>query len=957
MQGRNVTTYRIGLAAVLLLLAAILTATVMMTALAADETDDSKIHVVTVDVNPDENGNKNGTVYWYSEKNPNKQMQSGEKCANEEIIHVVAVPNTGYKLVKFVRREDNKSFTTFNNNDLECEPVTKNVTYVAYFERKTYTIAELTTEPKGVSYGTDNGEEIQVGQTFRYGDRVVLPTPQIDTYEFRKWILNDTIELPDNILPTSVDYPNGIKLTAVFVPKKYTVTVIDIEVGTDELIGSRTTFPWSYNEMVKVDGSMELPVDLPEREGYTYSSATEGRQVKVSENDNIFYRWFTPKNYTVRLDNKRGDTAAIGGLDSLTVDFNRPFADLNPADLPTIAGYDFRGYFDKPNGAGKQYIGADGKPFAENEKAVRWDKPSGSETLYAFWTPQSIRVGFSADLIAHATVTVRQGNNSDVYDGTPLAFAYGTEITVTIETKTGYKLVSWNGNAVAHTAKAEFTYTIPVENQTLTGLALPICEAPEFRVDYTQETLTADGSGSFELSFDNGTIPFSGGEKVSLGQLFGKEIKVRRLGDGISTSHSEWVSFWLAARPAAPTATEEGGKVKAPTVGETSISFELTDADEVVYEFAFRRFDTEDLIWQDACDLTNLNAGTKYTFFIRVKATENTPHGEEYSVPLTTLNENYLKGKTEELRGRIRKDDGQNVRDLIQSYIAKMEALPTGPEYQNKMEALIAECDERLPLARYKDQQIAGIEARSEELRNGSLYNDAGKETLESLRAAAVADICDAASRSGVDTAVEAFGTEIAKIPVRIDLTWLFVTLGTVILFQTIALFILLRRHAKYADRVKYVRDGKTVYGFAPLPVLALTARFLPEKSALVALLLGVVALVLQIVLVVLIFRTAAIAKKGHAHGTAEKNDGNNDGGADRYAQTAQAGAEEKPSETEPTADAFAYRPQVSVFRDDDAPSFESDNSAEGLQEEDWYDENFEDDSSADTYESDDGKQ
>ena len=64
-----------------------------------------------------------------------------------------------------------------------------------------------------------------------------------------------------------------------------------------------------------------------------------------------------------------------------------------------------------------------------------------------------------------------------------------------------------------------------------------------------------------------------------------------------------------------------------------------------------------------------------------------------------------------------------------------------------------------------------------------------------------------------------------------------------------------------------------------------------------------------------------------------------------------------EPGADEPTADAFAYRPQVSVFRDDDAPSFENDNSAEGLQEEDWYDENFEDDSSADTFESDDGKQ
>ena len=194
-----------------------------------------------------------------------------------------------------------------------------------------------------------------------------------------------------------------------------------------------------------------------------------------------------------------------------------------------------------------------------------------------------------------------------------------------------------------------------------------------------------------------------------------------------------------------------------------------------------------------------------------------------------------------------------------------------------------------------------------------------------------------------MDTAVEKFNAEVAKIPVRIDLTWLFVTLGTVILLQAIALFILLRRHAKYADRVKYVRDGKTVYGLAPLPVLALTARFLPEKSALAALLMGVVALVLQIVLVVVIFRTAAIAKKSKTHGTV--------GGTDSGATV---GSDEKKPDGEPTTDAFAFEPQVSVFRDDDPPSFERDSSAEGLQEEDWYDENFEDDSSADTFEADD---
>lgn len=941
---------KIGFAAILLLL---LTALISVFAATADEGDASKIHTVTVDVEVDGNGNKNGTIYWYSEKNPDKHMQSGEKCADLETIHVVAVPNTGYKLVKFVRVEDNKSFTTFSDNDLECDPVKENVTYKACFELKEYQITELTTEPKGVSYGFENGKEIKVGDVFKYGDNVVLPTPQIDTYDFVKWVLNGPngkIDIAgDNVLSIkNVDSQNGIKLTAVFTPKKYTVTVIDREVDTGTYIDeTATTFEWPYNELVKVDGTMELPTALPDREGYVYSRATEGRLVKVSEYDNIFYRWFTPINYTVQLNN--GKDGAIGGKDSVTVYYNRPFGDLNQADLPILTGYRFAGYFEKPNGEGQQYIDKYGKAFVDEDgKAVRWNVASNEKTLYAHWIPDDINIDFSAELTAHATVTVKYGNNTYTYDGTSLSFPYGSEIRIIIEAESGYKLVRWNGASVEHTAKAEYSYTVPAEHRTLTGLALPTCVTPEFRVDYQQETLTVDGSGNFELDYGDGSIRFSGGEKVSLAELFGKEIRVRRLGDGETTSHSEWRSGQLTKRPDKPISADDGGKIKKPTIGETSVLFELTDADTVVYEFAFRRFDTEDLLWQDAGNLTNLNAGTNYTIFIRVKATETAPHGEEYSVSLTTLNENYLKGKIEELRGRIQKDDGQNVRDLIQNYIAKMEALPTGPDYQDKMDALIAECDSRLTLARYKDKRIAEIEAKCEELQSGSLYNDAGKETLETLRADAVAEICDAASQSGVDTAFEEFDAEVAKIPVRIDLTWLFIALGTVILLQVVALVILLRRHAKYADRVKYARDGRAVYGFVPLPVLAMTTRFLPEKSALAALLLGAVALILQIVLVVLLFRTAAIAKKTKSNGKpAETENG---------AQSPRDRSTEETSDSEPTVDAFAFEPQVSVFHDD-ASSFDRDNSADGLQEEDWYDENYEDDSTADTFESDDGEE
>ena len=168
-----------------------------------------------------------------------------------------------------------------------------------------------------------------------------------------------------------------------------------------------------------------------------------------------------------------------------------------------------------------------------------------------------------------------------------------------------------------------------------------------------------------------------------------------------------------------------------------------------------------------------------------------------------------------------------------------------------------------------------------------------------------------------------------AEIPVRIDLTWMFATLGVVIFLQAVVLTVLVTRRVKYADQVKYAR-GKAIYGLA-LPVYALSAQFLPEKSALVALLLGVLALVLQIIIMVLIFRSVAILKKPKK----------------TKAQPAQEDRNPEPQngQTPPATDAFSYgQPQMSVFHDDDVPTFENDPQADELQEEDWYDETPADD-------------
>lgn len=929
----------IGFAAILLLL---LTALFSVFAVTADEEPTFTVEVKIVE------GQDFGD-YTIDPSSDSGKYTSGMS------IKFTAIAKTGYVPTYEIEMNGDQANRTGvknveRNSKLEKNiSVTGNIVIYLTFSPKVYDVkfkTEITADGE-----VEWRASTVVPDKYTYGEPLSLPNPPDTTeYQFLGWSLSDKTK-PDitgdfNLSPARGDGENTIELWAIYKPNQFKVTRLDKDIETGALIGSYE-FMADFGNYIKADDTL-LDLDengnsaFREYQGYTYQNKTgsyNGNTVSVA--GIVITRFYTPNQYRITYDPDGG--SFLGGS-GVSVTYNQAVPNLNAAALPTKSGYRFGGFWTRKDGYGIQYVD-------ETGNGALWNIAENT-TLYAYWIPETIHIDFSADLTAHATVKVKHDNTTYTYDGTPLSFAYGSEILIMIESDSGYKLVSWNGTSVEHTGKLEYTLTVPAEDQTLTGVVLPTCQNPDFRIDYRLETLTVDGSGRFELDTGNGTVTFSGGEKVSLSSYFGTTVWVRRCGDGTETAHSEWVECRLAARPAmpAPASSEEGGKVKQPTVGENSMLFELEDADAVDYEFAFRRYDSEGLIWQDSGNLTNLNAGTKYTFFIRVKATDTAPHGEEYSIQLTTLNEDYLKGKIEELRGKVQKTDGQNVSALIQSYVAKMEALPTGPNYQNEMEDLIRECEEKLGLARCKDKRIAEIEAQCEELRNGNLYNDAGKETLETLRTDAIAAICDAASVNGVDIACENFDEEVSQIPVRIDLTWLFVTLGAVILLQVIALVILLRRHAKYADRVKFARDGKELYGLTPVPFVALTAQFLPERSALVALLLGAVALILQVVIVILIFRTAAIAKRTKPHGQAQGTDGHMPAAPTEPLQESRA-------DEDRTTEDVLFRPQLSVFRDDDAPSFEDDPSADGLQEEDWYDDHFEDETEPDTFESDDGKE
>lgn len=913
---------RIGSVVVLLLLMA-----AVLSVLTVQADAPEGYHEITVQI---EGGDSSCKITWSG----TGDIRDGKYCQDGSPITVTATAGPGYELDYLVRKDSSGERILPPGQATATEnAVNEDLTFTAHFKAKVYTMV-YDTNQSDVTITTST----PLPATYAYGaDAFELYIPS-DTaaYTFIGWYEGENaIKIGSDgkywYKPSTVPAGSEIRLVAHFEPREIGGYRVDMDWVTKKRISpdpiEYTT--WKYRDEITSDETLLDPngvfKDYP---GYTFVTGNaqyyEKKTVSATKKLNEIIRYYVPNVYTVTFDACGGTFA--DSESTVQVTFNQKIADIAEGKLPTREGYTFAGFYSERDGRGTRFIDGTGTGSV-------WNLPSDT-TLYAYWVARTYTVDFDAELVANATVTVKQGSTSIAYEGTPLSFPFGTVLTVTVSAKDGYKLVSWNGDALTHTRERSFSFTVPAENTTLTGTVLPVCTVPSFRVDYINEVLTAPGgipSGSYVLRFGDTDYSFTGdGAPFSVSNYFGSTVRILCRGDGVTTADSEWLDLVLAARPAKPV-YGEGGVVEKPSTTENSVSLTVSDSDTVAYEFAYSLRTTDKLVWRDSGLFTDLRPGTTYTFYIRVKATETAPHGEEFSITVYTLNEDYLKGEIEKLRGNVQEGDGKNVSDLITIYVTKMEALQPSANYQEELQELVNECLAKLTLARYKDREIARIDARCEELLAGNLYNEEGKTTLETLRTAATAAINDAATTAGVDNARRDFDAKVAEIPVRIDLTWMFATLGAVLFLQAVVLIILVSRRVKYADRVKYAR-GKAIYGLA-LPVFALSAQFLPEKSALAALLLGVLALVLQIIIMVLIFRSVAIVKKSKSPKGPQ-------------AQSAQEPRkpEQQNGQTQPAADTNAYEPQLSVFHDDDVPTFENDSQTDELQEEDWYDETPADD-------------
>ncbi len=903
---------RIGFVALLLLVIAVLFP--FLTAKADSETTAS-IYTVTVNIadGQSEYGSCKIEVTGGGTKVGDNTYTSGTE------FKITATAKSGYVATSIVKATSTAQTETPNDSSVNpfewIGSVTEDLTFTVNFQPKEYKLNYASKD--GISLSFPSG--VSRPTTYTYGTSITLPT-LVDTaeYTFQGWSRtgneNDIIDGEFSLSPAISD--NEITLYAIFKPKQFKVTRLDKDAISGGVIGSYE-FWADYKSTVTADKNLLDGTTFKEYKGYTYTDATgnySSGTVTSAETGIVIERKYTPNEYAVTFDANGG----VGGTTSATVKFNRKLGTL--AELPTRAGYAFGGY--KTTSTGVIYVNEKGEGIKE------WDEDNSDRafTLTAIWVKNTYTVSLSEDLWNNLASAVLGGKT---YDGTPLSFEFDTKITIVLTAKDGYKLVACDGKTLTHTATYSLDYTVPASNSAIGGKVLPICTAPTVKVDYANEKISvADGSQNTAYVLKHGTdeISFGSSDSVTITKYLGSTVQILPRGDGSATADGEWTTVTLASRPDAPVCDNDGDLEK-PTADEKSVTFTIPDGDSDKYEFACTRRIDDRKVWQDSAVFQNLEAGTTYTFHIRIKATDSAPHGEECSVTVYTLNENYLKGKIEELRGNVESDDGQNVNELITIYVAKMESLKPSSDYQTELQELIDECLAKLVLARYKDREIAKIEADCQERTDKNLYSDEGLSTLNSLEQTAITAINDAATTTGVDNARKEYDAKVAEIPVRMDLTYLFVAIGSVIFLQVIVLIILLSRRSKYNDVIRYER-GKLSY-VSTLPVYLLASQFLPEKSALLALLMGAVALILQIVITVILFQTIAIAKK------VKQTEGDKQDKGDKPNDSEKTDSDEKSEKADTPATAGNSAETLTEIPTDDRSETQT------LQEEDWYDDSI----------------
>ncbi len=550
---------------------------------------------------------------------------------------------------------------------------------------------------------------------------------------------------------------NEIVLEAVWTPKTFAIEYGWS--GADE----------SALEFTKVTAyvyDQALTIQNPVRRGYTFmgwtlesGSITETitpvdgactLPAKTYVADIKLTAIWTANSYNVTFD---GNGATVAGLDKMTVTFDAAVnTDALKEKLPTRRGHAFCGFTLTKDGT-DYVIDADGS-FVGSVWQIAEDT-----TLYAKWNVLAYEVTVNA-------VNAKIYLNDTEYTGTPMFFDFGTVVSIRIEAIAGYKVTAWEGQKITHVKTFTFNYTIPDEKSELDAILLPMITTTPFSVDYVNEVFQpqsglADGTYQIQCGAETLAIRVQNGvfyvndtkeTKIAIPEsFFGKDISIQSFGDGVGTADSDPQIVTLAARPTMPVLHNQ---VKSIYETERTISI-LLNPSVYLYEFAISvNSDLSTLVWVDAASMqigsdgaymfTNLNPGTIYNVYIRVKAVDGDhPHGVEGPFVQKTYAGNYLNEKIKDLENlRNTYGDGEMVEELIQKAIDDAKALeyPSATFY-NDLEGIYNRVMSEVAFAKSQDDRIAELIALRDSLIATKAFNESGESTIRTLCDTAIASI------------------------------------------------------------------------------------------------------------------------------------------------------------------------------------------------------------------------
>lgn len=361
---------------------------------------------------------KNMTYYVLFEEN--KPYIQSDRVVNSMTLLLPDTPGmkkTGYHLDKgkeWIRAEDNSDFAagkSYRPTTLFPDSAYKDSTLCLYANWKpnTYEIIYHSNDGAGV--------EVRSGTKYFDGEEFALDKNGFTRtgYTFAGWATseNGPVVYKDKqggLKNLTAENEGKVHLYAVWVPDIATVT-LDND-GAD-IPGTKAYFQ-KYGEGNYKEKACETPLSVitkPDRTGYDFGGyytgkngigtqhVTEAGQITSTKTtfttDTTLYAKWNAKRFTVTLDKQGG----IYGSDNVTAIYEKK---MPVADAPVRAGYEFQGYFTKPNGEGNRYY----------DKEMKSDviyRNAKNMTLYAYWVDvlaPDCRLKTSADTWTKDRVTL-----------------------------------------------------------------------------------------------------------------------------------------------------------------------------------------------------------------------------------------------------------------------------------------------------------------------------------------------------------------------------------------------------------------------------------------------------------------------------------------------------------------------------------------------------------------------